>query len=144
MPSGLAIDSNDPLSRRDQGLEFLDVTQQLSVARIGSDDDDDDDDRGSNRSRGGRQQEDVIRITNNSSSIVDTHLLVIVDGLSDRIRLENASGVTSSGDPYLRVFLRDGVLLPGQSIVERLRFRSRSNAPPVRYALKFLSGQGNP
>jgi Di-haem cytochrome c peroxidase len=152
MPSGLAIDSNDPLSRRDQGLEFLDVTQQLSVARIGSDDGDDDDGddndddnyREANRSRGGRREVDVIRITNNSSSIVDTHLLVIVDGLSDRTRLENASGITTAGDPYLRVFLRDGVLNPGQSIVRRLRFRSRSNARPVSYTLKFLSGQGNP
>ena len=29
--SGLAIDDNDPLSRRDQGLEFLDVTSQLKT-----------------------------------------------------------------------------------------------------------------
>ena len=28
MLSGLAIDDNDPLARRDQGLEFLDVTPQ--------------------------------------------------------------------------------------------------------------------
>jgi len=132
MASGLARSNNDALSRRDLGLEFLDVTRQVNIARLGS------------NSIGGRRQEDVYRIMNNSSSIVDTHLLIVVRGLSDRIRLENASGITSSGDPYLRVFLRDGILLPGQSIVEMLRFRPQSNAPPVSYTLKLLSGQGNP
>ena len=34
MPSGLPIDNNDPLSRRDQGLEFLDVTAQAVISRI--------------------------------------------------------------------------------------------------------------
>ena len=32
MPSGLAIDSNDPLTRRDEGLEFLDVTPQVAIS----------------------------------------------------------------------------------------------------------------
>jgi hypothetical protein len=36
MLSGLAIDDNDPLARRDQGLEFLDVTSQAAIDRIGS------------------------------------------------------------------------------------------------------------
>ena len=31
MPSGLPISNNDPLSRRDAGLEFLDVTSQLNT-----------------------------------------------------------------------------------------------------------------
>ena len=34
--SGLAIDNNDPLLRRDQGLEFLDVSSQVSVEKISS------------------------------------------------------------------------------------------------------------
>ena len=79
-----------------------------------------------------------------SPSIVDTHLLIVVRGLSDQIRMANASGTTSTGDPFLRVFLPDGVLLPGQSIVETLVFQRRSHAPPVSYTLKLLSGQGNP
>jgi cytochrome c peroxidase len=137
--SGLAEDNDDALSRRDRGFEFLDVTAQVDVELIASDrggrgDDD----------RGSRRQEDVYRITNNSPDIVDTHLLIVIRGLSDRIRLENASGITSAGDPYLRVFLSDGVLLPGQSIVTSLRFRRESNAPPVSYTLVLLSGQGNP
>jgi hypothetical protein len=126
--SGLPQDNNNALSRRDMGLEFLDVTAQMDIELIDS------------SSKGG----DKYKITNISSSIVDTHLLIVVQGLSDQIRLENASGTTSTGDPYLRVFLPDGVLLPGQSIVETLLFKRDGNAPPESYTLTLLSGQGNP
>ena len=45
----------------------------------------------------------------------------------------------------LRVFLRDGVLQPGQSIVRKLEIKNRpANQPPVSYSLTLLSGQGNP
>jgi hypothetical protein len=131
--SGRPQDNDDALSRRDAGLEFLDVTAQV---RIDVD-----------PTSSGSHQQDVVRITNNSSSVVDTHLLIVVQGLADRIQLENADGITSattSGDPYLRVFLPDGVLLPGQGIVETLRFKRESHAPPVSYTLRLLSGQGNP
>jgi len=131
--SGRPQDNDDALSRRDAGLEFLDVTTQLHI-------DVDSTGRGSH-------QQDVVTITNNSASVVDTHLLVVVQGLADRIQLENADGITSGmtrGDPYVRVFLPDGVLLPGQTIVETLRFRRESHAPPISYTLKLLSGQGNP
>jgi hypothetical protein len=131
--SGLPQDNNDALSRRDAGLEFLDVTALVDITLIDS-----------NSSSSSRRREDVYKITNNSSSIVDTHLLIVAQGLSDQIRLENASGITSTGDPYLREFLQDGVLLPGQSIIETLRFRRQSDAPPVSYTLILLSGQGNP
>ena len=130
--SGRPQDNDDALSRRDMGLEFLDVTTQVNVALTSS-----------TRSNGGRR-EDVYRITNTSSSIVDTHLLIIARGLSSDIEMENASGRTEDGDPYLRVFLPDGVLLPGQSIVQTLTFKRHSNAPPVGYTLQLLSGQGNP
>ena len=77
--------------------------------------------------------------------IVDTHLLLIARGLPGQIQMENASGMTSNHDPYFRLFLPDGVLLPGQSIVQTLRFRRQSSqAPPVSYVLTLLSGQGNP
>jgi cytochrome c peroxidase len=143
--SGLPQDNNDALSRRDMGLEFLDVTGRMKIARIGSNGEDDaDEDVESSRNRGVGRREEIYRIANQSSSIVDTHLLIVVRGLSDRIQLANASGFTSAGDPYVRVFLRDGVLLPGQSIVTRLEFRRQSHAPPVTYTLQFLSGQGNP
>ena len=44
--SGLPQDNDDALSRRDMGLEFLDVTDQVNIALIdaGSRDDDDDGD----------------------------------------------------------------------------------------------------
>ncbi len=129
--SGRPQDNDDPLSRRDAGLEFLDVTAQAAVSQIDSD-------------AGGRDQEDVYRITNMSSSGVDTHLLVVARGLSHQVRMENASGITSTGDPYRRVFLPGGVLLPGQSIDVELRFEHRRDAPPARYSLTLLSGQGNP
>jgi len=131
--SGRPQDNDDALSRRDTGLEFLDVTAQVDIELIDSD-----------RGGHGRRQEDVYRITNNSSSIVDTHLLMVAQGLSDQIRMTNASGMSSAGDPYLRVFLHDGVLLPGQSIVETLVFKRHPHAPPVSYNLTLLSGQGNP
>lgn len=132
MPSGLPPSNNDALSRRDMGLEFLDVTDQLDITMLSSE-----------STSSGR--EDVYQITNNSSSIVDTHLLIIAQGLSDEIRLENASGTTSDGAPYCREFLRDGVLLPGESIVQTLRFDlGQSSQQPVDYSLVLLSGQGNP
>jgi cytochrome c peroxidase len=131
--SGLAIDNNDALSRRDEGLEFLDVTSQLTVAMADAD----------HGRHSGRQKQEL-HLTNNSSSMVDTHLLVIFQGLSPRVRLANASGTTSAGEPYLRVFLPNGVLNPGDSILQSLVFLQPPNGGPVNYTLKFLSGQGNP
>ncbi len=127
MISGPAINNDDALSRRDQGLEVLDVTPQLRATLIRS-------------TRTGRHQADTYRITNRSATAVDTHLLLMVQGLGSS-RLENASGTSSSGAPYRRLFLDDGLLPPGQSIETTLRF-SRHVAPG--YTLSFLSGQGNP
>jgi Di-haem cytochrome c peroxidase len=133
MLSGLATDNDDPLSRRDQGLEFLDVTARVAIARVDS-----------NIRGGGRRQEDVYKITNTSSSVVDTHLLVIARGLSNQIQMENRNGTTSAGEPYRRIFLPNGVLMPGHSIVVKLRFEQRRDAQPANYSLTLLSGQGNP
>lgn len=135
MPSGLAIDDNDPLARRDQGLEFLDVTAQAQVERISSE-------------TQGQRQTDQYRITNRGTSVIDTHLLMIVRGLGQGVELENGSGRTRSGNPYLRIFIPGGELAPGQSIVRSLTFTRSGNAqtqPPVSgYAIDFLSGQGRP
>jgi cytochrome c peroxidase len=143
MLSGLGTGNNDPLSRRDMGLEFLDVTSQAHVSLLDSD-----------RQGRGRQRDEQ-RIVNNSSAVIDTHLLLVVQGLSDRsARLVNASGMTKAGEPYVRVFLKDGVLEPGQSFVQGLVFeraqgndqddRRRGHMQPIRYSLKLLSGQGMP
>jgi cytochrome c peroxidase len=129
--SGRPQDNDDALSRRDAGLEFLDVTANAPAVLVRSD-------------GGGREQEDVYRITNTSSSVVDTHLLVVARGLSRQVQMQNANGTTSDGDPYRRLFLPGGVLLPGQSILVDLRFEHPRHAPPVRYSLTLLSGQGHP
>jgi hypothetical protein len=63
----------------------------------------------------------------------------------DCVRLVNASGITTAGEPYLRVFLPNGVLLPGASIVRALQFTEKGDdSTPARYTLKLLSGQGTP
>lgn len=130
MLSGLAIDDNDPLARRDQGLEFLDVAKQLNAEL--------------RKFKAGENEVDNYQITNVSSSVVDTHLLIIVNGLPRGIRMINASGTTASGSPYVRVFLQDGKLNPGQSFQQRLIFERKRSTPAVSYRLSFLSGQGNP
>lgn len=129
--SGRAPDNDDPLSRRDLGLEFLDVGNAIDTRRVF-------------RWRPGNRQLDVVQLSNNSSSVVDTHLLVVVEGLPATVELLNSSGVTSGGDPYLRLFLDDGVLRPGESILAPLRFRQKAKGPAVEYRLALLSGQGEP
>lgn len=129
--SGRAIDNDDPLSRRDEGLEFLDVTPQVRLDRIDSD-------------RSGSKIEEAYRLSNVSDAVVDTHLLIIVHGLAGRVRLENASGLTGSGDPYIRVFLPGGVLQPGQRITQRFVFSGHGQWKLPAYRITLLSGQGNP
>jgi cytochrome c peroxidase len=147
MLSGLAIDDNDPLTRRDQGLEFLDVTSAVKATLTGS-----------SSFVCGRPQDScacdqrVYTMTNNGTLApqgvagqpIDTNLLIIVRGLSGKAQLENASGTTSGGDPYIRVFLPNGVLTTGQSVVETLLFKRKSGAKLPNYTLDLLSGQGNP
>jgi len=131
MISGRAIDDDDPLARRDQGLEFLDVTSQLRADRRDS-------------SHSGYTTEDVYRLTNISDSVVDTHLLLIVRGLPAGVELKNASGKTEDGAPYIRIYLRDGILEPGRRIDQRLVFSDTRRRNLPAYTLTMLSGQGNP
>lgn len=133
--SGLAIDDDDPLSRRDQGLEFLDVTAQadMSVSTVGS--------------------TDTWVITNTSSSVIDTHLLVIVTGLEEGVTVDAPEQTRNRalpggrpsgepvGQPVYRLFLPEGVLAPGASITVDI---TRSSGSSDSYALKLLSGQGQP
>jgi hypothetical protein len=128
-----AIDDNDPLARRDEGIDPpIEVTSEASIIRI------------DHAVRDG-QQRDVYRITNSSTSIIDTHLLLIAQGLPGGVELIGRHvGISSNGDPYLRAFLTDGVLLPGQSTVQELRFKLPHGAAGVSYSLNLRSGQGNP
>src|SRR5262245_28870018 len=84
--SGLPQDNNDPLSRRDMGLEFLNVTSRVNIAMVGLRRAGDADGGGSDtdQNRGGEEQR-VYRITNNGTLPIDTHLLVIASGLSSEV-----------------------------------------------------------
>ncbi|MFL5306132.1 MAG: cytochrome-c peroxidase [Polyangia bacterium] len=128
--SGRAVDNDDPLSRRDEGLEFLDVTSQLRADRVDG-----------GHARNGTAV--LYGFTNTSDSVVDTHLLIVVRGLPAGVKLTNASGATHGGDPYIRVFLPEGVLQPGQRITQRLVFSGAARKQPT-YELALLSGQGVP
>jgi hypothetical protein len=130
MLSGRAVDDDDPLSRRDEGLEFLDVTQRLRADRI-------------DRDQSGDTTSDVYRFTNSSDSNIDTHLLIVIGGLPAKVRLRNASGTTSNGDPYIRVFLPDGALESGGRITQRFVFSNVSRSK-LTYGITLLSGQGIP
>jgi hypothetical protein len=133
MLSGAANDDNDPLTRRDEGIDPpVDVTSEVTIVRI-------------EHSGGWGRQRDVYRITNTSASIIDTNLLMIAESLPRNVQLIGRhTGVTSSGSPYLRVFLTDGVLLPGQSTTQTLDFKVPQGAARVSYNLDLRSGQGNP
>lgn len=128
-----AIDDNDPLTRRDEGIDPpIDVTSEATIALVDRDIHD-------------GQQRDVYRITNSSTSIIDTNLLVIAEGLPIGVQLIGRhTGVASTGAPYLRVFLTDGVLLPGESTVQTLRLKLPQGSAPLSYGLDLRSGQGNP
>src|SRR5262245_6197220 len=63
--SGRPQDNDDALSRRDMGLEFLDVTSRVTITLVRS------------TPLGGRRREDVYQITNSGAAPVDTHLLLI-------------------------------------------------------------------
>ena len=122
--SGLAIDDNDPLARRDEGLEFLDVTQQARVDLVSS-----------------AGSQDTWLITNTSNSVIDTHLLVIVTGLAAGVTVD-AKDKTTAGEPYYRMFLPDGVLNPGQSISRTVVRTGGGSSSSYMFLLK--SGQGKP
>jgi hypothetical protein len=134
--SGLAMDDNDPLARRDQGLAFLDVTSQVSMAVSTS------------------GNVDTWVITNNSAAVIDTHLLAVVKGLpagvtvdaKERTTAQALPGGTPSGEPaglpYYRLFLPAGVLSPGQSI--SLPVTRTGGGSSGAYSWKLYSGQGKP
>jgi hypothetical protein len=134
--SGAAIDDNDPLARRDQGLDFLNVTPRVTMTPTTA----------------GTQ--DTWLITNTSAAVIDTHLLVIVTNLAAGVTVDATAkttgvalpGGTSSGEPagepYYRVFLPSGVLNPGQSV--SLTVTRAGGGSSASYALRLLSGQGKP
>lgn len=134
--SGAAIDDNDPLAKRDQGLEFLNVTSQVTMTPTTA----------------GNQ--DTWLITNSSAAVIDTHLLVILTNLAAGVTVDAVSKTTGqalpggkssgepAGEPYYRVFLPSGVLNPGQSVA--LTVTRTGGGSSASYTPRLLSGQGKP
>lgn len=134
--SGMAQNNNDPLTRRDAGMEFLDVTNKAETAL-------------NQRVRDSGEQRDELTLKNISDYFIDTHLLVIIEGLPDGVTLKNASGKTEeSQKPYLRLFLDDGVIKPDASTKFELVFTDSRDIDAQSvvddYVLTLKSGQGNP
>jgi cytochrome c peroxidase len=118
MPSTLAVDDNDDLARRDEGLQFLDVTSNLKATS----------------STNGNV--DTWVLTNTGTTAIDTHLLVLIEGLAQGVTVDakyQTSGVVPPGadgvvtapvgapsgqpvtpnEPYYRVYVPGGLLEPG-------------------------------
>lgn len=135
MPSGLCPSSDDGLTRRDRGLDFLDVTDQIAVAE-----------RGFERSSTGIETHHL-QFTNIGSTPVDTHLLMCFVSLSSGAEVLGAEGQTIShpvpGVPYMREFLSRGQIAPGETVAMNVAFRT-SSSDPVTFFIDFLSGQGRP
>jgi len=125
--SGLAIDDNDPLARRDEGLEFPDVTSQFET-------------RKNQALQLSASEVDEVCIANTGPVAVDTNLLIVVQALPANVSRKNASG----GQPYIRVFLKNGLMEPDASIGQQFIFTGQSGSAPLTYSLQFLSGQGKP
>jgi len=136
MASGLCASNDDPLTRRDRGLEFLDVTSRLAV-----------DVRRIDRDSSNQIQTHRLTVTNLSSEMVDTHLLICFTSLTPGVEVLNAEGLTERaslpGMPYVRAFLSGGIIPSGESAEVTLRFRAASNVD-VEYTANLLSGQGKP
>ncbi len=132
--SGMAENNNDPLTRRDRGMEFLDVTDNADISTQSNTID--------------ATQTDTLKITNTSNNVIDTHLLLIIEGLPDSVQLENAFGKTEDDEfPYLRLYLENGVIEPSSSISTKLIFKDNRDASAqatVNYNVILKSGQGNP
>ena len=130
MASGLPQQSDDALTRRDLGIEFLDVASKLDISTESSTED--------------GVQTDVLTIENTSDEIVDTHLLLLASDLTEGVTLMDTEEVTVDGVPFLRTFLEEGVLEPGASFEATLRFELGDDADEAEYELGTLSGQGTP
>jgi cytochrome c peroxidase len=134
MASGLCTSNNDALTRRDRGFEFLDVTSRVAVALRGVDSD-----KGI--------QTHHLALTNIGSEPVDTNLIVCFMTMTAGVEVIDAEGRTAgtpvSGVPYVRAFIPEGAIGPGETMefAVRLRISASTN---VSYTIDLLSGQGKP
>jgi cytochrome c peroxidase len=133
--SGLCRVNDDALTRRDLGLEFLDVTDRVSVVsqRV--------------TKEFGYVQNHHLKITNISQEPVDTHLLLCFKDLPRGAVVLSGEGRAISapvkGLQYQRLFLPDGVIMPGRSVMALVRIFAPTKQP-LKLRLELLSGQGKP
>ncbi len=133
--SGLSKVNEDALTRRDLGLEFLDVSSRIKISqkivKYGF----------------GYTQIHKLRLTNTSHEPIDTHLLLCFKKLPLGAKVLSAAGQTTAtpdeGLPYQRVYLPDGGIAPGASAYVTIRFFTATKKS-LNYDLTFLSGQGKP
>ncbi|HEY6331147.1 MAG TPA: cytochrome c peroxidase [Blastocatellia bacterium] len=136
VPSGLCPDDNDALSRRDHGLEFLDVTSSISIG-----------DNGTTVDRKTGIQTQSLTLTNITGNIIDTNLILCFGSLPNGVKIVNASGNTTAqptpGLPYIRLYLPDGEIPPDGSLNMEIQFTAPAGVS-LSYNMDMLSGQGMP
>jgi hypothetical protein len=137
LPSHMNIGSNDALSRRDRGLEFLDVTDRLTMQMDGS----------PVPAASGTMMQRMV-LTNQSKDPIDGDLVLVMTEMPAGAVLMNAEGYATHmpglvGMPYLRVRFMDGQLAAGASMPVDLHLQMPG---PVTggYSLRILSGAGAP
>lgn len=137
LPSQKNIGSDDPLSRRDRGLEFLEVTDRLT-SRL--------DPEGGDPSRA--RMVERLTLTNRSAAPIDGDLLLVFSQMPSGMVLTNAEGRSTRmagmvGMPYLRLRFSEGQLAAGASVPVELAFR-RTGAVFGEMRFRVFSGAGIP
>ena len=130
------IGSDDPLSRRDRGLEFMEVTSQLLVETRAPQTD---------PSTGMMVQ--PLTLTNRGTPI-DGDLLLVVTGLPAGMVMANADGrvtrtVGTLGMPYVRVRFTGGQMAPGATHSMELHLQG-GGILPGNYGMRAICGAGAP
>jgi cytochrome c peroxidase len=137
LPSHMNIGSNDALSRRDRGLEFLDVTDRLTMQMDGS-----------VVPAGNGTMMQRMMLTNQSKDPIDGDLVLVMTQMPAGAVLMNAEGYATHmpgliGMPYLRVRFMDGQLAAGASMPVDLNLQMAGTVTGG-YSLRILSGAGAP
>ncbi len=140
MPSGLPPFNDDPLTRRDFGMELLDVTDRVRVRRDVLRPDAPD----AAASRPRRARMERLVLTHRGGDPIDTDLMIVIRRLPEGATLMNRSGMTRELPepllPYRRLFLASGTLEAGASLEIDLRF----SLPPrarLDYDVVVYTGQ---
>jgi cytochrome c peroxidase len=141
LPSYLPVGSNDALSLRDQGLEFVEAANAVSATSLGV----------VLRSWSAALARPTFtekwRVTNTGLSPIGGDLLLCFDALPPGLKVVNAEGVTTRvqprGMPYIRIRLPGGTLVPGASIDVLVQLSGTYRAGG-QFHYRFVYGAGVP